>query len=76
MDDWQLPEFAPKGRITDSISWRAESEYFIGQLKDGSVKRIRRLPEMWSYTWGDEDETYYAKDWLVGWKELPVQGGQ
>ena len=73
---WQPPETAPKGEIgggsTDGgLAWRGNSEWFLGHLKDGTVCKIQRLPENYGHEWKDKDETYYAKDWLVGWQPLP-----
>jgi hypothetical protein len=72
---WRPADTAPKGSIPWDCGYRGESEAFIGKLKNGDVRKIRRLPENYSHEWVDEERTYYASDWLIHWMPLPEERG-
>lgn len=68
MTEWQPVETAPKGLPTENAGERGDSQWFVGLLKDGTSAKVRRLWSGHTYEWSDDQETYYSKDWLIGWK--------
>ena len=57
---WRHVDIGPKG------------EWFMGRLKDGTEKALRRLPDGSSYEYSDIHETYYSWYWLTHWRPLTV----
>lgn len=47
------------------------SEWFIAKLKNGQYAALKALPEEFSHDYRTNDETYYTKDWVVGWMQTP-----
>ena len=47
------------------------SEWFIAKLKNGQYAALKSLPEGYSHDYRTNDETYYTKDWVVGWMQTP-----
>jgi hypothetical protein len=47
------------------------TEWFFAKLKNGTYAVLHRLPEEYSYDYKTVDETYYKKDWIVAWMQIP-----
>lgn len=47
------------------------NEWFFAKLKNETVAALKALPENYSYDFKTADETYFAKDWIVGWMQTP-----
>lgn len=47
------------------------SEWFLAKLKDGSCSVLTALPEEYSYQYKTADETYYKKEHIIAWMQLP-----
>lgn len=47
------------------------TEWFFAKLKNGTYAVLCRLPEEYSYDYKTADETYYKKDWVIGWMPIP-----
>ena len=69
---WKPIETAPKGEITEDVGNRGSSEWFLGLNIAGDIRKIRRLPEMHSFTWIDGENTHYAAEWFTHWMPLPT----
>lgn len=67
---WRPIAEAPKGIFGEALV-RESSEWFIGLLKTGEIRKVRRLPESYAHQWADREETYYAREWLVAWMPIP-----
>jgi hypothetical protein len=49
--------------------WR--KDWFLARLKDGGRAVLTALPEEYSHDYKTADETYYTKDWVKAWMQLP-----
>lgn len=69
--EWRPMDSAPKGCVTEDAGCRGSSEWFLGLREDGDIRTIKRLPDIYSHTWCDRDETWYTNEWFVAWHPLP-----